>query len=115
MLVGATPMIPVGLTLGIYGGGALLNGNGGVGWTILGELSGGLVSLIGATMIAGTDPPAMLAILAIGLPPLMGGILGYELSHDDPADEPTAQGPARMIVTIAPIAEGAMVAVAGTL
>jgi hypothetical protein len=92
-----------GMGFGTWVGGNIADGNGGIGYTYLGELGGLLVLLIGGGIIAeldGEPPPALTALLVIGLP-LAGAVIGYELSHDD--DEETGSGSAPLMVRV-PIA-----------
>lgn len=76
----------VGIPLGVWGFGNLMDGDGGLGWTMLGSLSG---TAIAATTLVLTDieqgSPLWWTLL-IGLP-LTGAVLGYELSASE--DSPT--------------------------
>ncbi len=110
----AASAIPTGLALGVYGGGALVGGNGGLGWTVLGELTGILLSLGVAIGLAESGHEIPAAVVGI-LPPIIGAILGYELSHDDDEYEYGSNVEPGLTVsaTIAPLPQGAVVQILG--
>jgi hypothetical protein len=69
----------VGIGLGVYGGGAIFDGNGGLGWTYLGEAGAALAAtaiILGAEVDVGDVSWWLLTTLL----PLSGAVLGYELS-----------------------------------
>lgn len=89
-LLGAHLGAFVGISMGVYGGGELAGGDGGLGWTFLGSTAG-LVSA-GTILWAAEVEPGSVAwwLLGVGLP-LVGGIVGYELTVEG---EPRAIGAA---------------------
>jgi hypothetical protein len=94
--VGATG----GLGLGTWVGGNIADGNGGIGYTYLGEL-GGLLALtivVGVASELDIEPPPVVTVLGVLALPIGGAILGYELSHDD--DEATGSSGAPLVVTV---------------
>ena len=78
-LIGGFAGAFAGIGLGVYGGGELLDANGGLGWTYLGETAGLAVS--GAIVFAAEiDVGEIGGLLLLSAGPLIGAILGYELS-----------------------------------
>jgi hypothetical protein len=85
---------------GVWLAGHVLGGNGGFGWTLLGDALGASVGVT-AAVLAPSVPTAVLAAAA----PLVGAILGYELSsHPGPPARP--QRSARMAPAIYPTGTG---------
>lgn len=80
-VVGAYVGGAVGIPMGVWGAGELMGADGGLGWAMLGSVSGAVVAgtLVAVTDIEHGDPAFWL--LVVGLP-LTGAILGYELSVD---------------------------------
>ena len=112
MMIMTSPMIPIGMALGIYGAGVALDGNGGLGWTILGTLGGSLVSVLGVAILVNSNGGDEISgLLTITLPPLIGGIMGFERSHD----EPTINMAPHMTVSIDPTTKGAILALTAAL
>lgn len=99
----------------IFGIGHALGGSGGYGWTMLGTVLGGLVSggimfvssigSIGENFGEGTTVLALLPLLL----PVIGGVLGYELSSGEPYDGPN------IAPSLALSEDGATVALFGQL
>jgi hypothetical protein len=99
----------------ILGIGHSLGGSGGYGWTMLGTVIGGLVSggIMFASSIAAIDEnfgegTTVLALLPLLLP-VIGGVLGYELSSGEPYDGPN------IAPSLALSEDGATIAVGGQL
>jgi hypothetical protein len=83
-IVGAT----FGVPLGVYGAGKLLDGKGGYWPAFLGTLVGGGLGLTVALLSQSDDVAAGVAVTA---GPVLGAIVGYELSHA------SAQSPAALL------------------
>ena len=66
----------LGLPLGVWWGGNIAGGDGGLGYTFLGALAGGVGGILVVAASAQFPP---LSLLGFALP-ILGGILGYELS-----------------------------------
>jgi hypothetical protein len=66
----------LGLPLGVWLGGNITGGDGGLGYTFLGALAGAAGGLL---VVASSGSVPLLALLGFALP-VVGGILGYELS-----------------------------------
>jgi hypothetical protein len=99
----------------ILGIGHALGGSGGYGWTMLGTVIGGLVSggimfsaSIGAVNEDFDEGTTVLALLPLLLP-VIGGVLGYELSSGEPYDGPN------IAPSLALSEDGATVSVGGQL
>jgi hypothetical protein len=99
----------------IFGIGHALGGSGGYGWTMLGTVIGGLVSggIMFASSIGAIDEnfgegTTVLALLPLLLP-VIGGVLGYELSSGEPYDGPN------IAPSLALSEDGATLAVGGQL
>jgi hypothetical protein len=86
-VVGAYVGGAVGIPLGVWGVGELRGADGGLGWTMLGSVSGAVVAgtLVAVTDIDHGDPAFWLLIVGL---PLTGAILGYELSVESVGDPP---------------------------
>jgi len=78
-------LFPAGVTIG----GGLAGGNGGYGWSFLGHLAGAVGGyIVGFGIVGASDPKNVVLPVAIEvLAAFTGGILGYELSHEDPSDK----------------------------
>ncbi|MCB9596459.1 MAG: hypothetical protein H6719_27295 [Sandaracinaceae bacterium] len=99
-------------SLGVTGGVTLtadwMGGRGNFGHAFLGQLVGAVAALPLVALGLANDSPA-LALVAAGLLPLAGAILGYEIGHMDRAG---AGGPTAYVV---PTMNGALAGVAGPL
>lgn len=76
----------VGIPLGVWGAGNLMDGDGGLGWTMLGSLSGTTLAVTTLLLTDIEQGSPLWWTLLIGLP-LTGAVLGYELSASQ--DSPT--------------------------
>lgn len=76
--------VPFGIALGIWLPGMLSGGNGGFGWTFLGQALGGIASvpIVFSTLFDTDETGAWVALAAVLTFPIIGGVLGYELSND---------------------------------
>jgi hypothetical protein len=97
MLVGGAAGLALGLPLGIWLGGNIAGGDGGIGYTYLGALAGG----VGTVLVLALEQSPV-AILGFALP-ILGGLLGYELSMSPEAPS-LALGGARLqpLLSISP-------------
>jgi hypothetical protein len=91
----------VGVGIGTWVGGNIADGNGGLGYTYLGELGGvlSLAILAGFASELEIEPPPVVTILTVIALPVGGAVLGYELSHDND-DETTSSSAAPLLVTV---------------
>ena len=101
--------LSLGLPLGVWLGGNIAGGDGGLGYTFLGALAGGL----GAILVAAASsqfPPLVLLGFAL---PVVGGILGYELSMSPEAPS-LALGGARIQPLLSLSPRGGFVGLGGS-
>ncbi|MBX3273941.1 MAG: hypothetical protein KF729_26995 [Sandaracinaceae bacterium] len=98
----------VGLSAGVTLAGELTGGRGNFGFAFLGQVVGALLALPLVALGQAQDALA-LTLVAAGVLPLGGAILGYELAH---ADRPGGGGPIAMVV---PTRDGALATVAAPL
>ncbi len=108
MLIGGAAGLALGLPLGIWLGGNIAGGDGGIGYTYLGAVVGGVGTVL---ILALAQSPV--AILGFALP-ILGGILGYELSMSPEAPS-LALGGARLqpLLSISP--RGGFVGLGGSV
>jgi hypothetical protein len=105
---------------GVYLVGRGLGGQGGLGWTYLGEVSGGAVSILLVALLSDTTDSGALGAV-ISLLPLAGAVVGYELSHDYYASRPggwqarrsTRLASRRPALHVAPTPHGAVAMLSG--
>lgn len=95
-----------GVTTGVVLAGDASGGRGNYGHAFIGQLIGGVAALPLVTIGLAEDAPA-LAVVAAGLLPLAGAVLGYEMSHAEGGSGPT--------VLVTPTQGGAAVGVAGVM
>jgi len=98
----------LGLTAGVTVAADLTGGRGNFGYAFLGQVVGAVAALPIVVFGQANDALA-LSLVAVGILPLAGAILGYEIGH---ADHPLS-GPALAYLT--PIDGGAVAGVAGPL
>ena len=109
MVVGGGIGAMAGTPLAIWLGGTALDGNGGLGWTLLGSSAGFLAW--GA--IAAAAEGDMGAWLGLALP-LAGGVLGFELTSDPSARAAdAARARTRLAAALAPRPGGATLSLSG--
>lgn len=95
-----------GVTTGVVLAGEASGGRGNYGHAFIGQLIGGVAALPLVTIGLAEDAPA-LAVVAAGLLPLAGAVLGYEMSHAETGSGPT--------IVVAPTQGGAALGVAGVM
>lgn len=83
VMVGAAVGGALGLGLGVWGAGTLADGEGGLGYTLLGTLGGVGTLGVGALLFDGLgwEPPEAVTGVLVVLLPLSFSIAAYELSH----------------------------------
>jgi len=82
-MVAVLPLsLGLGISVGVLGGGALAGGDGTFGSVFLGQATGGMASI---PFVLFADD-LVVALLAVILLPLTGGVLGYEISNDVPRE-----------------------------
>jgi hypothetical protein len=112
---GAAILGTVGLSLGVWGAGLAMDGNGGIGWTFLGSSAGVATAMLGTfASNNGVVATALFATL-----PLAGALLGYELSSSDSRRDTEAREHERHTQTmaraqIAPTFSGTSLGLVGT-
>jgi hypothetical protein len=87
--VGALTGQFIGMGLGTYLGGELVDGNGGLGWTYLGQTGGAALAAVIVSAAEVDVGDVSWWLLTIGLP-LAGAVLGYELSTHSDAPGPVS-------------------------
>ena len=113
-----------GLTLGVYGVGSAYGGNGGLGWTLLGAVGGGIVGVsLASSLSHNSDANVALVISAMAIP-IATTVVAYELSNDAEevalreAKEKQARAPGVRLTSggLTPLAEskGALLTLGGT-
>jgi hypothetical protein len=85
-LVGGGVLGTVGASLGAYAAGEWMGGDGSLGWTALGSLSGAAMGAAAVILEARNDAPEALMAVTFLVPPLVGAVLGYELSSPSASD-----------------------------
>jgi hypothetical protein len=109
MLLGGAAGLVLGLPLGIWWGGNIAGGDGGLGYTYLGAL----VGTVGTVLVLGTASQLpFVAALGFVLP-VVGGILGYELSMSPEAPS-VALGGTRLQPLLSASSRGGFVGLGGT-
>lgn len=88
-----------GMALGAYAGAEWVGGDGSLGWTALGAFSGFVLGAGGALAV-GSGAPGELIGLTLVLSPLVGAVLGYELSSASGSDP--SEGSASLGLSPAP-------------
>jgi hypothetical protein len=85
-LIGGGLVGAVGTSLGAYAAGKWMGGEGSLGWAVLGGLSGAAVGGAAVLVLAHNDAPEALMGITFLVPPLVGTVLGYELSSPRASD-----------------------------
>jgi hypothetical protein len=110
-VAGGTVLGSLALTAGVTLAADLTGGRGNFGHAFLGQIVGGVAALPFVVLGFQEGAPAA-ALVAVGLLPLAGAILGYELGHASGSGTvPTVQA----LAFLTPIEGGALVGVSGTL
>jgi hypothetical protein len=79
-LVGGGALGIAGMSLGAYAAAEWLDGDGSLGWTMLGTVSGAALGAAIALVEVRSEAPGGLIGVTLVVPPLVGAVLGYELS-----------------------------------
>ncbi len=85
-VVGGSVLGIVGTSLGAYAAAEWMGGDGSLGWTMFGSLSGAAVGVATAIVEVRDDAPGALIGVTLLVPPLVGAVLGYELSSTSRSD-----------------------------
>lgn len=110
-VMGGTMLGAVGLTTGVTLGAHLAGGRGNWGQAFLGQLIGSAAAL--PLVVLALDNDALAAgLVAAGVLPLAGAVLGYEIGHGD-AESGTSRPP--VVAYAVPTRGGALGGVAGSL
>ncbi|HJL16447.1 MAG TPA: hypothetical protein RMH99_12370 [Sandaracinaceae bacterium LLY-WYZ-13_1] len=107
-----TVLAALGVSAGVALGADVTGGRGNFGHAFLGQAVGSLSALPFVVYALSQDAPGA-ALVAAGLLPLAGAVLGYELAHGL-ASAPSGEDPP-VVAWMSPVRDGAMGGVAGRL